>query len=540
MFKLRRSASAGIPDLLDHDALSENLCLGQTTRKPAVRGAGGIVAAHHRVAAEVGVEVLRRGGNAVDAAVATGFAVGVAEPWMSGIGGIGAMLIREAKTGRVSVIDFGARSPASLDPAAYALAEGTDRDLFGWPKVVDNRNLVGPYAVAIPAMVAGHALAYGLFGTKGWAELVAPSADIAEAGVQVDWSTTLWIASAFADLSRDPGCRAQFLPGGVPPVPPGAVLGAPPRLKWLALARTLRVIANQGPRAFYEGPIARALAAEIRAGGGFLSDEDLAGCRAVRREPATLRYREYDIHVAPELNGGPTMLEALGALQRAWSPAAAAPDGDAFAAYADALRPAWARRLREMGDRSPHATSTTNFCVVDGEGNIAVVTQTLLSAFGARLLLPETGILMNNGVNWFDPRPGVPNSIAPAKRVLSNYTPTIAVGPEGDVLGLGGAGGRKIMPAVFNLLSFLIDYRMSLEEAMHAPRIDVSGPDRVVADRNLGPEALQAIAARHPTVVANREGYPYNFTIASAVRLRPGGPEAAVEPWQPCAEAIAA
>jgi gamma-glutamyltranspeptidase/glutathione hydrolase len=525
--------------LLDISTLSENLSLQQTVRKPAVGGRNGVVAAHHRVAAEIGADVLRRGGNAVDAAIATAFAVGVAEPWMSGIGGIGVMLIREARSGRVSVIDFGARSPASLDVSAYVIADGTDKDLFGWPKVVEGRNLVGPYAVAVPAMVAGHAMAHELFATKDWDELVSPAAEIAEAGVQVDWHTTLWIAAAFGDLSRDPGCRSLFLPGGVPPYPPGAAIGPPPRLRWPALAKTLRTIASKGQRAFYEGPIARSISAEVRAGGGFLSEDDLAGCRAVRREPAVLCYRDYYIHVAPELNGGPTMLEALESLQQAWSPGSAAPDGAAFTAYADALRPAWERRLREMGDRSPHATSTTNLCVVDGQGNVVVVTQTLLSLFGSRLLLPATGVLMNNGINWFDPRPGAPNSIAPGKRVLSNYTPTIAVG-EGDVIGLGGAGGRKIMPAVLNLLSFLIDYRMTLEEAMHAPRIDVSGPDRVVADRSLGREALETIGARHPTVVADREGYPYNFTIASIVRERQSAREGAVEPWQACAEAVAA
>jgi gamma-glutamyltranspeptidase / glutathione hydrolase len=524
--------------LIDRGTLSENLSRRQSMRKAAVAGPNGVVASHHRVAAEIGAEVLRGGGNAVDAAIATAFAVGVAEPWMSGIGGIGAMLFRESKTGKVSVIDFGARAPARLDPAAYVLTGGSDTDLFGWPKVVDNRNLVGPHAVAIPAMVAGHAMAHELFGTKSWAELVTPAAEIAERGVQVDWHTTLWIAAAFADLSRDPGCRALFLPNGAPPYPPGAAIGAPPRLKWPALAKTLRAIADGGPRAFYEGPIARSIGAEVRAAGGFLSEEDLAGCRAVGREPATLRYRGYDVHVAPELNGGPTMLEALDSLQRAWSPSGGSPDGEAFAAYADALRPAWARRLKEMGDRSPHATSTTNLCVLDRDGNVAVVTQTLLSLFGARFLLPDSGILMNNGINWFDPRPGAPNSIAPGKRVLSNYTPTIAVG-DGDVIGLGGAGGRKIMPAVFNLLSFMIDYGMTLEDSMHAPRIDVSGPDKVVADWTLGEAAIATIGARHPTVAANREGYPYNFTIASAVRRRNGAAEAAVEPWQPCAEAIA-
>jgi gamma-glutamyltranspeptidase/glutathione hydrolase len=191
-----------------------------------------------------------------------------------------------------------------------------------------------------------------------------------------------------------------------------------------------------------------------------------------------------------------------------------------------------------MGDASPHPTSTTNLAVLDRDGNMVVVTQTLLSLFGARLLLPETGILMNNGINWFDPRPGVPNSIGPGKRVLANYAPLLAVGAD-DVIGLGGAGGRKILPAVLNLASFMIDYGMSLDEAMHAPRIDVSGPDLVVADRAFSPEILETLAARHPTVLADRTVYPYNFTIASSVRRRGGRNEGAAEPWQPCTEAVA-
>jgi gamma-glutamyltranspeptidase/glutathione hydrolase len=351
----------------------------------------------------------------------------------------------------------------------------------------------------------------------------------------------LVVANALADLQRDPGCRALFCPGGAPPTAPGAALGPPPRLKWPALARTLRAVAEGGARAFYDGPIGRSMAAEIRRGGGFLCEDDLATCRAARRDPGIYRYRSYDLHVAPELNGGPTLLEAFRALQRAFSPGSDEPDGAAFSAYADALRPAWARRLREMGDAAPHPTSTTNLAAVDRDGNVVVVTQTLLSLFGARLLLPETGILMNNGINWFDPRPGSPNSIGPGRRVLANYAPAVAVAAEGDdVIALGGAGGRKILPAVFNLLSFMIDYGMTLEAAMHAPRIDVSGPDLVVADRRLAPAALEDLGARHPTAVADRGVYPYNFTIASAVRRRNGVNEGAVEPAQPCAEAVAA
>jgi gamma-glutamyltranspeptidase/glutathione hydrolase len=192
-----------------------------------------------------------------------------------------------------------------------------------------------------------------------------------------------------------------------------------------------------------------------------------------------------------------------------------------------------------MGDKSPHPTSTTNFSIVDKDGNIVVVTPTLLSLVGARLLLPETGIMMHHGINWFDPRPGAPNSIGANKRVLSNYCPAIAVRGD-DVIGVGGSGGRKIIPAMMNLLTFMIDYGMDLETAMHAPRIDVSSPNLVVADLLLPQEVLETLAKDHDTVLAERGAYPNNFTTASVVRRRDGVNEGASEPVQPTAEAVGA
>ncbi|MCC5978288.1 MAG: gamma-glutamyltransferase [Salinarimonas sp.] len=523
--------------MLRHHALSENLSRVAETRKAVARSAGGVVAAHHRVAAQAGVQVLRDGGNAVDAAIATGFAAGVAEPWMSGIGGIGVMLVREAQSGRISVIDFGARSPQGLDPADFPMIGGADSDLFGWPMVVENRNVVGAKAIAVPAMVAGHALAHERFGSKPWADLVMPAAEIAQAGVDVDWYATLIIAGAMSDLLRDPGCAEHFLRAGAPVAQGAASAGAPPRMPWPALARTLRSIAQDGPATFYTGAVARALIGDIAALGGYLSMDDLAAVRAQACEPATLRYREYDIAVAPELNGGPTMIEAMATLQDDHKPTGTAPDAAMFSAIASALKKAWTRRLAEMGDRTPHPSSTTNFSVVDGEGNIVVCTQTLLSLFGARVLSPETGILMNNGINWFDPRPDAVNTIGPGKRVLANYCPAIAVGDD-DVIGLGGSGGRKIIPAMMNLLCFMIDHGMSLEEAMHHPRIDVSGPDNVVADARLPAALLGELAGHHDVTLAERLPYPNNFTTASVVRREAGVNEGGAEPVQPTAEAI--
>src|SRR5262245_33201763 len=193
-------------------ALSPNVSRRRAVTKPAVRSKHGIVVSQNRAASEIGARVLREGGHAADAAVATAFALGVVEPWMSGIGGVGAGLVYEAKTGAVTGLDFGGRSPAALDPADFPIVAETDGGLFGWPVVKDDRNTVGAKAVVVPSQPAGLALLHEMFGRKAWAELVAPAIRLAEDGPVADWYTTLMIATAFGDLVRDAGARARFLP----------------------------------------------------------------------------------------------------------------------------------------------------------------------------------------------------------------------------------------------------------------------------------------------------------------------------------------
>jgi len=240
--------------------------------------------------------------------------------------------------------------------------------------------------------------------------------------------------------------------------------------------------------------------------------------------------------VVPGLNGGPTILDALAEYQRQ-SPGAM-PGADAFVAAAAGLDSAWRKRFSTMGDSAGTAPqgSTTHLCVVDRDGNMVTLTQTLLSLFGSLYLSPSTGILLNNAINWFDPRPGGPNALAPGRRVLANYAPVVMTGPD-DAIAIGGSGGRKILPAVFQLLLMMAD-GMSLDEAIHAPRIDVSGGGAVVADQNLPPAVLAALAARFDVVEAERGVLPYHFTIASAVRRVNGMNEGASEPYHPWSEAV--
>jgi gamma-glutamyltranspeptidase/glutathione hydrolase len=523
-------------------AISPNMSTRQVVRKPAVKSARGIVVSHNRLASEIGARVLKAGGHAVDAAVATSFAVGVLEPWMNGIGGTGLMLVRSAGDNKVSAIEFGARAPAALDPAHYPVVEGSGGDLFGWPRVEGDKNLRGVSSTVVPTVVAGVAKAHGLFGRRPWDELVTPAAAIAREGQVVDWHTTLMVSRALRELSEDAGCRSVFLPDGLPPAPPFVATGAPPlRLPTPALARTLEAIAAGGAEAFYRGAIAQALLEDLKAAGGVHAWQDFAAASEVRMP--TLRsatYGAYTLHVSPELNGGPTVLDALAAMTQRWSGSSGGkPLGaEAFAAVAHGLQQAWMKRFATMGDSAKIAPlgSTTHLNVVDRDGNMVTLTQTLLSLFGSFFLSPSTGILLNNAINWFDPRPGGPNSLAPGKRVLANYAPVMMTGPD-DAVAAGGAGGRKILPAVLQLLVMMAN-GLSLEDAMHAPRVDVSGGDAVIVDRDL-PEAVRAALAKEFRIVETDRGvFPYNFTIASAVRRRAGSNEAATEPHMPWSEAV--
>jgi gamma-glutamyltranspeptidase/glutathione hydrolase len=511
-------------------------------RKPAARSKGGIVVSQHRLASEVGARVLAAGGHAVDAAVATSFAVGVLEPWMSGIGGVGAMLVRNAANGKVSAVDFGARAPAALNPADYPIIEGAGADLFGWPKVKDDRNLVGATAAVAPTLVRGIEAAHKAFGRHVWRDLVTPAVALAAEGMVVDWHTTLKVAGAYAHLARDPGCRNVFLPGGAPPVAPPAGLTSPVlRLPNAVLARTLESIASNGAEALYAGPTARALVDDIRAAGGVITQDDLALCKAELIEPLTITHAGRTVHLLPRLSGGPTAADAFEHLAQRWTPPGDGKplDAAAFAAIAASLQFAWEKRFATMGDSVTTAPqgSTTHISVVDRDGNMVALTQTLLSLFGSRFLSPATGILLNNGINWFDPRPGTPNGIGPGKRTLSNYCPAIMVGDD-DVVAAGGCGGRKILPAVYQLLIMMAN-GMSIDDAFHAARIDVSGPDAVVMDPNLPDAVRSALAQKFQTMEAERTVYPYHFTVAGAVRRSGGMNEGATEPHQPWSEAVA-
>jgi gamma-glutamyltranspeptidase/glutathione hydrolase len=520
----------------------------QQFRKPAVVSKGGIVAAQSRQAAEIGAAVLADGGDCVDAAVATSFALGVLEPWMSGIGGGGAMVLYRAREDKYEVIDFGMRAPRGLRREDYALTgEGPASDLFPWPRVKDDRNLLGPGSIAVPGVVAGMEEAHRRHAKLPWKELLAPSVALADEGLAVDWWTTLAIASAAADLRRYPASAAAYLEDGLPPHPPWGIKSNV-RLPRDKLKATLSHLAAQGPRDFYQGDLARAIAADVQAGGGALAVEDLASFRARLCEPLAIPYSGGVVYATPELTAGPTLAHALRLLQQSWQPSRGGPDASAYAAYALALQSAYQERLSGMGDADGRRalgteqlapSCTTHFSVVDREGNMAAVTQTLLSIFGSKFTLPQSGILMNNGIMWFDPTPGGPNSLEAGKRCLTNYTPVVAHGACGRRLALGASGGRRILPAVMQMLSFVMNFDMDLDAAIHTPRIDASEGALVIGDVRLPTPARDALRARFDYEEARVQTQPMKFACPSVV-LREGAINSgATEIFQPWGDAVA-
>jgi gamma-glutamyltranspeptidase / glutathione hydrolase len=483
-------------------------------KKPAALSRNGIVAAQQRTAAETGAAILAAGGGAVDAVVATVFALAAVEPWNSGLGGTGFMVVHPAGAHTAAVIDFGPVAPLALDPTAFALTGGTRTELFTWPEVEGDRNIEGPLSFAIPSAVAGLALAVERFGRLPWRELLLPAAALARTGLPVDWWTTLKVASAAASLRRYQESRRIWLPEGLPPVCP------PERdtmnLPLGRLAETLERLAVCGPDDFYRGEIGRSIADDLRRAGAFLSAEDLACCRARIVAALDIPYRGATLAAAPGLTAGPTLARILARL--AGPRFGATPDAAYFAFLAGVLREAYTERLEREGDiEAAASTSTTHVTAIDRDGGIAALTTTLLSVFGSRYVLPGTGILMNNGIMWFDPRPGWPNSIAPGKRALTNMCPLVAARNGRPWFGVGASGGRRILAAVLQLASFIADFGMTAEAAAHHPRIDVSGTDRLAIDRRLDPEIVERLMAEPGAARVEHTVFPTRFACPNLV-----------------------
>ena len=495
-----------------------NFSTTQTTRKHVAVSNGGVVASQHKLAALAGVSVLEAGGDAIDAAVATSFALGVVEPWMSGPAGGGMMTIWRESEQVSHTVQFGMRSPAGLNPANYPLEpQRVASDLFPWVSVKDDRNILGATAIAVPGTVAGMELAHQRFWRMPWRDLLQPAISRAREGMLVDWYASLLIASATRNLARDPDAAAMFLIDGQWPNIGNWTALSSVRLDQSRMAATLQRLAEAGPRDFYQGDIAQALASDIQNKGGCVTAADLSAYHARLTPTVDVPYRGGIVRAPAGLSAGADLVRCLAQMEQGFTPAAA-PNADSYRETARALSKAYELRLTQGGDHeAPSIPScTTHFSVVDRQGNMCSVTQTLLSIFGSHVLSPSTGLMMNNGIMWFDPEPGRPNSLAPDKACLMNVCPLI--GEKGDRrFAIGASGGRKIMAAMTNLTSFMLDFDMSLEAAFHQPRIDYSGGGTIVADESLSAAVINALEAVHPTVTAKRGIFPYSFGVPAGV-----------------------
>ena len=505
--------------------------------KPSARGRRGMVVSQSRDAALAGIAILEAGGNAIDAAVGTALALAVVEPWNSGLGGIGFAVMHRAGQQTAETIDFGPVAPGGLKPDQFKLTGRMKQDLFAWPEVEGDANIHGPLSIVTPSAVAGYAHMHGRFGVLPLSEVIAPALALARRGLSQDWFTTLKIANSASVLRLYPSSAAIYLPNGLPPVSP--YQGVPGFLKLGALADTLDRLSHAGLRDFYEGDVASSLAKDFAALGGLVTAEDLRHCEARIVPVAELALPGRTLQAAAGLTAGPTLIGVLRAMQD--NPRGDAPDAKWFAALARTMKAAYADRLSNVGETSSGENEpreaescTTHLTVCDEAGTMVAMTTTLLSSMGSRLVLPGSGVLMNNGVMWFDPRPGQPNSAAPGKRPLTNMCPVVVREGGKPVLGLGSSGGRRIMASVAQMLAFTGDFGMTPEEAAHHPRIDVSDPGSVNADRRLPEDVLTALKADGDVSVVEHGVLPVNFACPNMIMQRDGqrtGISDVMSPW---------
>jgi gamma-glutamyltranspeptidase/glutathione hydrolase len=531
----------------------------------------GMVVAEHPRGAEVGARVLERGGNAVDAAVATAFAMTVVEPFMSTIGGSGTMLVHLARRDETLCIDFNVVAPRAAHETMFRVIGGVSDALFPWPRVEEDANVFGHRSVAVPGSVAGLALALERYGTFTLADALAPAIEIAERGIVSDWYLALKHAQYLEELAAFPETARTYLRHGrsvyrPPSMQPGDLVTYPD------LARSLRLIAREGPSAFYRGAIAQAIAEEMAAHGGLVTKDDLATYEVRTGPPLSGRYRDVELALSPGATGGPTALEMLNILgefpaaKTGWrsaeglhvrAMAAKRAFQDRFEHLGDAavVKAPWGRlasraharaaaaeirRLKVAPPRrgpGPGVDCTTHVGVVDRHRNMVSLTHTAVSLWGSRVVVKGTGILLNNGMIWFDPEPGKANSVGPGKRALVNMVPLLGFRRGRPYLTLGAPGGRAIVSAIPQVVANLVDGRVTLQAAVEAPRLHTEGGDVLVSTR-VGEAALVALAKRGHSVVPKEETYStLNFARPVGIRITERGLEAGVEQYGAAAAA---
>jgi gamma-glutamyltranspeptidase/glutathione hydrolase len=515
----------------------------------------GMVVAQESRAARIGVEILDRGGNAVDAAVAVGFALAVTYPRAGNIGGGGFMVIHLAKDHRDTAIDYRETAPAAATATMFLDAKGE-------PDPAKSRD--SALAIGVPGTVAGLALARQKYGSGklSLADLIAPAIRLAQQGFPVEDDTADSLPRARERLARWPSSAGIFLKDGGKPPQTGD------RLLQFDLADTLKAIAQDGPRAFYQGRTAAQITDAVRAAGGIMTKDDLANYRAIERAVVRGSYRGYDVvSMPPPSAGGVHLIEMLNilegydlaklgrgeksshimieAMKRAYADRAVyMGDPDAVKMpiagliskkYAASLRASIGERATPSADIRPgkpadfEGRNTTHFSVIDREGNAVSNTYTLNFSYGLGLVADGTGVLLNNELDDFTSKPGSANAYGlvgfnanlpgPGKRPLSSMAPTIVLKDGKPALITGSPGGSRIISAVLQVITNVIDFHMPIDQAVTAPRLHHQWqPDEVVAEPGFAPDLLDALKARGHKIVATEP-----HTSANSIAVTPNG-----------------
>ena len=497
-------------------------------RQP-VHARHGMVVAMEGIGADVGVSVLQKGGNAIDAAVAVGFALAVTHPFAGNLGGGGYMLIRLAD-GRSTFIDFRERAPEKAAHDMYLDASGnpTRDSIEGWR------------SSGVPGTVRGFEMALSKYGRRKWADNMSPAIELASKGFPVSYALAESLKSS-KSLAQSPESKRVFQKNG-------AFFEVGDTLVQPELARTLERISAGGANEFYEGETAKRLAEEMAKHGGIITQADLKSYKAIERTPLQGRYKSYTVITAPpSSSGGIALLEMLGILDGTGYEKGGAGSASAIHYEAEAMRRAYADRNEYVGDpdfvkvpiaglldpaylaklRSsidperatpsdavhpgrPSGTEhmeTTHYTVVDGEGNAVAVTFTLNGGYGNGITVPGLGFLLNNEMDDFASKPGTPNmfglvqgeanAIQPGKRPLSSMTPTIVLKDNRLFMTVGGPGGSRISTAVMQVILNVIDFGMNVQDAVDAPRVHHQWlPDKLSLERGISPDTVALLKSR--------------------------------------------
>ena len=530
----------------------------------------GMVAAEHPRGAAVGAAILARGGNAVDAAVATAFAMTVVEPFMSTIAGSGTMLVHLVKRGETVALNFNGVAPLAAHESIYKIVGGVSEGLFAWPRTEHGANEHGHRSVAVPGSVAGLALALERYGTMALRDVLAPAIALARDGFETDWYLAQNSAKFQEELLAYPATAKNYLRDGRWTHRPAGML-AGDQMKYPDLARSLELIAKEGPDAFYRGALAQALVDDMAANGGLITREDLAAYRVIVEPALRGRYRDVELALSPGPTGGVTGLEILNILGQFPSSRVGWQTVEGLHHRASAVARAFRDRFEYLGDpalvkapwerlvskehaqaaaadirrgkpgrtRAPRAADecTTHLSVVDRQRNMVALTNTAVSLWGSRVVVPGTGILLNNGMIWFDPVPGKPNSVASGKRGLVNMVPALGFRRGRPAFTLGAPGGRTIISAIPQVIANLADGKVTAQAAVEAPRVHTEGAEVLVSSR-VGDKALAGLAKKGHVVVPKDESYStLNFARPVAIQVTARGLEAGCEQYSAAAAA---